>query len=140
MNTKTGKMLAGDIETSGIVKASQIYLKLATNTESQSYNGAMAYRTLGKLPQLSPGECMELKFFEPQITRVLINYHFEGENANVQIAIKGDYMNRKSSFSASGGGGYFHFIGINDEEFGTVWSVFALDDNASAVLASMSGS
>ena len=140
MNTKTGKMVAEDIETSGIVKASQMYLKLATNTDGQTYNGAMAYRANGKLPQLSPGECMEIKVFQPQITRAMIDYHFEGENANVQIAIKGDYMNRKSSFSASGGGGYFHFIGVNNEEFGTVWSVFALDDNASAVLASMSGS
>ena len=124
---KTGSFK--DVDIDGNLTAATMRLKVA-ETRYPSWmlvNGsAIVGGAYHYLPKLEEGECMEIKWINPQITKLIITSKFYGEDSTVLIS-DGKNRDTASRSYTTDRTGYFEIFGVRDVGSSyTYWHIFPL--------------
>ena len=117
----------GDVDIAGHLKANTMDLKICTNSNTESPNGAVIVYTegvVGPLPELAPGTFRTLKMFVPVMTRTPFAISLTTVSDNVLIAPDAQYLLAKRTYDIQNAAGVYELNGHRSATSGnTFWSV-----------------
>ena len=122
----------------GDLRTRIMHLRISNNGADAGENGSIRIGpNLGLLPELEHGECRQILWIVPQMTRVTVDAVVAGASANVKIGLNGDFYGGKSSWEMHNmGAASFLLIGFNNSTWieETDWAVYPMNSASETVL------
>ena len=118
-----------NVKVIGNIEAKNINLKISSDSDDGSPiipDGAVISGAANhKLPKLQIGECRNIKWVHPLMTRTVVHSRLEGEDNTVFIAPNGNVFNSVNIYDTTETG-CFELIGLRGNSDYTYWHLFKI--------------